>query len=215
VINSPSKGQIERELLAAGFLPAGVDEVGRGCLAGPVVAACVVLDYDKLWSLSKSTLSRIRDSKTLSSKQRSELIELINGISIDSGIGTACPREIESAGILGATFIAMNRAISRIKTVEPDMLLVDGNQKIKDQSINQQTVVKGDSLCFAIAAASILAKEFRDNYMRSRAEDLRFWGFEKHVGYGTAEHLSAIQNHGICELHRKNFAPIRTMIQHP
>jgi ribonuclease HII len=215
VINSPSKGQIERELLAARLLPAGVDEVGRGCLAGPVVASCVILDYDKLWSLDKSKLSQIRDSKTLSSKQRSELIELINNISIASGIGTACPREIESSGILGATFLAMNRAISCIKAVKPDILLVDGNQKINDQSIRQQTVIKGDSLCFAIAAASIVAKEHRDNYMRSRSEDLKFWGFEKHVGYGTAEHLNAIQTYGICELHRKNFAPIRTMIQHP
>lgn len=207
------KGDIERSLLADGILPAGVDEVGRGCLAGPVVAACVALDYEKLFSLDETVLSKIRDSKTLTGKQRSELIRLIEELSLGMGLGVASPREIESSGILGATFMAMNRAIASIKTIKIDMLLVDGNQRIKNQTIAQQTVVRGDSLCFAIAAASIYAKEFRDSYMRDRAAELPHWGFEKHVGYGTAEHLSAINTHGICDLHRKNFAPIRDRLE--
>jgi ribonuclease HII len=209
--NYAEKGLLERTLINKGRTLAGIDEVGRGCLAGPVVAACVVLDYRKLFALPHSSLSKIRDSKTLSSKQRSELVDQIVAISIDTSVGIAGPREIELNGILNATFLAMNRALAEIKKIKLDMLLVDGNQKIKGQVIEQQPVIKGDRLCFNIAAASILAKEYRDSYMRRRSADLPYWGFEKHVGYGTADHLAAIKNHGICELHRKNFAPIRDL----
>jgi ribonuclease HII len=205
------KGSIERHWLAHGLVPAGVDEVGRGCLAGPVVTACVVLDYTKLECLDEKARSKIRDSKTLSAKQRDELLDLISDISLDSAIGVATAREIEDIGISGATFLAMNRAVAGLTKAVPDILLVDGNQSIKEQPIRQQTVVKGDSLCFAIAAASIIAKEHRDRYMREQAEIHPEWGFENHVGYGTAAHLTAINTHGICHLHRKNFAPIRDM----
>jgi len=207
----PQKGEIERLILSDNLLPAGVDEVGRGCIAGPVNTACVVLDYDKLFSLDIKTLGKIRDSKTLSSKQRGELVQLILSLCLDSGFGQASQREIEAVGILNATFLAMNRAVSSLKKIKPDILLVDGNQKIRDQSLPQKTVVKGDSLCFTIAAASILAKEQRDSYMRQKATELPHWGFERHVGYGTADHLSAIKTHGICDLHRRNFAPIRDL----
>ena len=208
-----TKGEIERQLLAEGLVPAGIDEVGRGCLAGPVTTACVVLDYEKLFALDPKQLAKIRDSKTLSAKQRGELLELLASICLDTGLGIASEREIEAAGILNATFLAMNRAVTALRKFQPNILLVDGNQKIKNQNIRQQPVVKGDSLCFAIAAASILAKEHRDAYMRERASDLPHWGFDRHVGYGTAEHLSAIKAHGICELHRKNFSPIREIVQ--
>ena len=206
------KGAIESSLIKDGYTIAGIDEVGRGCLAGPVVAACVVLDYQKLFQLDKTTLSKIRDSKTLSSKQRGDLINLIKTISTDVSLGIANVREIEDVGILNATFLAMNRAVAALGKIKPNLLLVDGNQRIKGQSIDQRPVVKGDSLCFSIAAASIIAKEHRDSYMRQCSIELPHWGFDKHVGYGTADHLAAIKSHGICDLHRKNFAPIRHMI---
>lgn len=208
----PEKGDIERSLIKEGFTLAGIDEVGRGCLAGPVVASCVALDYERLFCLEPVTLSKIRDSKTLSSKQRTEILSLIKTISFDVSLGIASVREIEDVGILSATFLAMNRAVESLGQIRPNLLLVDGNQRIKGQSIDQRTVVKGDSLCFAIAAASIIAKEYRDSFMRECSVDRPHWGFEKHVGYGTADHLAAIKFHGICDLHRKNFAPIRDMI---
>ena len=205
------KGDIERKRLAEGLILAGVDEVGRGCLAGPVVTACVVLDYTKLAALDEKTRSKIRDSKTLSAKQRDELLGLIADISVDLAVGVATARDIEDVGILKATFLAMNRAIAGISKIKPDLILVDGNQSIQGQIIKQQTIVKGDSLCFSIAAASIIAKEHRDQYMREQAAVHSHWGFERHVGYGTAQHIAAIHSHGICHLHRKNFAPIREM----
>ena len=210
--DQPTKGAIERALIEEGRVLAGIDEVGRGCLAGPVVAACVVLDYQKLFALDQITLTKIRDSKTLSTKQRAELINLIETISLDMALGVADAREIESIGILNATFVAMNRAIASLEKITPNILLVDGNQRIKEQPLDQRAIVKGDSLCYAIAAASIIAKEHRDSYMRGCSVDLPHWGFEKHVGYGTADHLAAIKSHGICHLHRKNFAPIRDLL---
>lgn len=209
--SNPQKGVTENFWIGEGLVPAGVDEVGRGCLAGPVIAACVVLDYDRLSALDAKDRDLIRDSKTLSAKQRAEAVRLIGAISRDQSIGIADAREIESVGILKATFLAMNRAIAGLKKVAPGILLVDGNQSIQGQPIKQQTIVKGDSLCFSIAAASIIAKEHRDLFMQQQAETHPHWGFDRHVGYGTADHLSAIEQHGICELHRRNFAPIRDM----
>ena len=205
------KGAIERQWLDQGLVLAGIDEVGRGCLAGPVVAACVVLDYKKLAALDAKTRSKIRDSKTLSALQRFDLLSIIADVSLDYAVGTATARDIEEVGILNATFLAMNDAIAQILKVTPDLLLVDGNQNIRGQIIKQQTIVKGDSLCFSIAAASIIAKEHRDHYMREQAAVHPHWGFERHAGYGTAQHIAAIHSHGICHLHRKNFAPIREM----
>jgi ribonuclease HII len=215
VAEPSQKGVIEKLWLEQGLIPAGVDEVGRGCIAGPVVAACVILDYSKLESLDTRTKSKIRDSKTLSAKQRAELIDLIEEISLSSALGVASEREIEQIGILKATFIAMNRAIEALETVRPDILLVDGNQRIANQTIKQQTIVKGDSLCFAIAAASIIAKEHRDQFMHKQAAVHPHWGFDRHVGYGTSEHIAAINSHGICNLHRRNFAPIRDLVSTP
>lgn len=209
------KGAIERSWLGQGLHPAGVDEVGRGCIAGPVVAACVMLDYTRLDQLEDKTRSKIRDSKTLSAKQRAELVQIIELISIGKAIGVASEREIERHGILYATFLAMNRAIAALAPTQPDILLVDGNQKIANQACRQVAIIKGDSLCYSIAAASILAKEFRDQFMQSQIGTHPHWGFERHVGYGTADHIAAIHQHGICDLHRKNFAPIRDLIVSP
>ena len=211
-LKQPQKGLIEQGWLDQGLLPAGVDEVGRGCIAGPVVAACVVLDYAKLRELDAKTQAKIRDSKTLSAKQRNELLDLITSISTATATGLATEREIESVGILNATFLAMKRAFDAIKYVAVGIVLVDGNQPIRGLSLKQQTVVKGDALCFAIAAASIVAKEFRDHHMRQEAQKNPHWGFERHVGYGTSDHIAAITKHGICGLHRRNFAPIKDMV---
>jgi ribonuclease HII len=205
------KGVIEQSWLDQGILPAGVDEVGRGCIAGPVVAGCVVLDYNKLRDLDSVAKYKIRDSKTLSEKQREEILAIIMAISTDAAIGLATEREIESLGILNATFLAMHRAINSIKKVSINIVLVDGNQTIRGLEIKQQPIVKGDSLCYTIAAASIMAKNYRDQLMKQNAIQNPQWGFERHVGYGTSEHIEAIHKYGICPLHRRNFAPIKDM----
>jgi ribonuclease HII len=207
--SQPAKGAIEKHWLDQGFIPVGVDEVGRGCIAGPVVAAAVALDYVALAAQSPKHLAKIRDSKTLSAKQREEVISLIHDISLDHAVGVASEREIESVGILNATFLAMNRALAQIVKVSPGIVLVDGNQKIKGLDMRQQTVVKGDSLCWSIAAASIVAKEFRDQHMRHAATGYPHWGFDRHVGYGTSDHIAAIHLHGVTPLHRRNFAPVK------
>ena len=207
------KGQIESALRKSGLSIAGVDEVGRGCLAGPVVAACVALDYNALDQLDAKSKAMIRDSKTLSSTQRQAQIDLIQSLAFEYAIGEASAREIEDINILNATFLAMNRAVAKLKA-QIDLLLVDGHLPIRNQSLPQKTVIKGDSLCYAIAAASILAKEYRDSFMRDQADTYPLYGFDQHVGYGTAKHLAAIKSSGICPLHRRNFAPIRDMIGH-
>lgn len=207
-IQLEDKGKIERSYLASGLTPVGIDEVGRGCLAGPVVAACVKLDFAKLWALPRKTLGLIRDSKTLSTKQRLAQVSIIQDVSLGIGVGEASVSEIETLGIVGATFLAMNRSLQALNQ-SVDILLVDGNQKITNQPLPQLTVVKGDSLCFSIAAASIIAKETRDAFMEAQALLYPSYGFNSHVGYGTAAHLAAIREIGICPLHRKTFAPIR------
>lgn len=205
------KGQLEDELTLQGTIAAGVDEVGRGCIAGPVVAACVILNYDELKKLSRTARSLIRDSKTLTSKQRADQVSLIQSISIDYAVCHASVQEIEGVGILNATFLAMNRAIAQMKC-SIGMVLVDGHLPIRNQTLPQTPLIKGDSLCYAIAAASILAKEDRDQYMRDQSDVYPGYGFASHVGYGTSEHLNALKSIGVCPMHRRNFAPIKDMI---
>ena len=205
------KGVLERQLLDRGLSFIGVDEVGRGCLAGPVVAACVRLDYANLFKLPEKSLSLIRDSKTLSSKQRQVALGVLAEVSIESRVGSASAREIEVLGILKATFLAMNRAICLLEK-PVDHVLIDGNQKIPDLKTDQTAIVKGDALCFSIAAASIIAKEHRDQFMSMQAAQYPHYGFEANVGYGTAAHLTAIEQRGICTLHRRTFAPIKDYV---
>ncbi|RYZ60284.1 MAG: ribonuclease HII [Proteobacteria bacterium] len=205
------KGAIEKKSLKQDRRVIGVDEVGRGCLAGPVYAAVAALDYYKIDALEEATRDLIRDSKKLSSKQRQKIIPVLEDVCVEWGLGVATEREIETLGIVPATFLAMKRAFENLK--EPyDLLLIDGNQKHPDMPMEQMTVVGGDSLCYAIAAASILAKEARDAVMRIAHESYPQYGFGDHVGYGTKSHLQAIEEHGITPLHRRNFAPIRNMV---
>lgn len=174
----------------------GVDEAGRGPLAGPVYAAAVVLEKGQ-------TIEGVNDSKKLSEKKRELLFDKIINECKDYSIGTASEKEIDELNILQATFLAMKRAVDGL-SVKPDCALVDGNQ-IPNLDCDVTTVVKGDAKSESIAAASILAKVSRDRYMLEMAEKYPQFGFEKHKGYGTKLHYEMIEKYGICDIHRKTF----------
>ncbi|CAM3162061.1 ribonuclease HII [Streptobacillus ratti] len=178
----------------------GVDEAGRGPLAGPVVAACVRINkYSK-------KLSELNDSKKLTDKKRRELFEyLTTNDDIEIGVGIVDEEVIDEINILNATFLAMNNALNEINKDEEDLVLVDGNKEIKGYLGNQQAIVKGDSKSVSIAAASIIAKVTRDDIMK--AYDIKYpgYGFAKHKGYGTKIHYECIKEKGICDIHRLSF----------
>lgn len=207
----PEKGVLENKILAStGLPPVGVDEVGRGCIAGPVVTCAIVLDYPAVYELDLKTQSLIRDSKKLSRLQRAKILPVLKEVCLGFGVGRASEREIEKYGIVPATFLAMNRSLAKI-TCEHSTLLVDGAQPLPDYTKPQQAIISGDSLCFSIAAASIIAKEYRDNLMMQAAKKYPDYGFENHVGYGTKAHIEAIHTSGVTPCHRRNFAPISKM----
>jgi ribonuclease HII len=206
-----ARGRLERLLLAEGLAVAGVDEVGRGCIAGPVYAACAALDFVRLKRLRSPVRALLRDSKQLSGAQRARMVPVIQELCRDWQVASAGVEEIATAGIVGATFAAMRRALA-LCGAPFDVLLVDGKLPIKGYAARQETVVKGDDLCYSIAAASILAKESRDAFMREQAMVFPEYGFEAHVGYGTKQHLAMIKRHGICRLHRRTFEPIRPYV---
>lgn len=204
------KGKIERGFLKQGARLLGIDEVGRGCLAGPVYAACVSLNYERLFKLPPTTRDLVRDSKKLSRAQRQKIMPMIKEISLEWTVASASVQEIEDLGIVHATFLAMRRAYDGLENAY-DQILLDGNQSNPTLPLPQSTIVSGDSLCYAIAAASILAKEERDHVMRSADSEFPGYGFADHVGYGTRSHLLALQELGITALHRRNFAPVRSL----
>ena len=174
----------------------GVDEAGRGPLAGPVCAAAVILP-DHL------ELPGLNDSKKLSDKKRRELFPLIKEQAVAYGIGLASHQEIDEINILQATYLAMERAIAQLQG-RADLALIDGN-RAKDFGLPVKTVVKGDSLSASIAAASILAKVTRDNLMEAYAEEYPGYGFEIHKGYGTKAHYAALTEKGPSPIHRMTF----------
>ena len=174
----------------------GVDEAGRGPLAGPVCAAAVILP-------KHLELPGLTDSKKLTDKKRRELFPLIQELAIAYGIGFATEQEIDEINILQATFLAMQRALDQL-AVKPDLALIDGNRE-KDFGLPVKTVVKGDSLSANIAAASILAKVTRDNLMEEMAKEYPQYGFEIHKGYGTKAHYAALREFGACPIHRATF----------
>jgi ribonuclease HII len=179
-------------------LIAGIDEVGRGCLSGPVVAAAVILPKDFYDP-------RIKDSKAIKSlKKREELETLIKSNAISWGIGAASPSEIDQINILQATFLAMKRAIDACKD-NPDFLYVDGDKFPGHKGIAYECVIKGDSKIFCISAASILAKVHRDRLMREISKEFPNYLWESNVGYGTADHIKSIREFGITKHHRKSF----------
>ena len=189
--------QLEDSIYSEGFsLLAGVDEAGRGPLAGPVCAAACILPRNL-------EIPGLNDSKKLSPQKREALYDVIIKSAVSYGIAFATVEEIESLNILNATFLAMNRALSQLSP-QPALALIDGNRN-SGISIPSRCVVKGDSLCADIAAASVLAKVTRDRYMLTMAEQYPEYGFEKHKGYGTAQHYAAIRQFGPSPIHRPSF----------
>ncbi len=174
----------------------GVDEAGRGPLAGPVCAAAVILPKGLV-------IPGLNDSKKLTDKRRRELMPVIKEQALAYGIAFASHEEIDEINILQATFLAMERALAQLK-IQPDLALIDGNRQ-KDFGINVETVVKGDSRSANIAAASVLAKVTRDDYMEAMALQYPGYGFEIHKGYGTKAHYEALRNLGPSPIHRISF----------
>jgi ribonuclease HII len=188
---------IENELYAQGIqLICGVDEAGRGPLAGPVCAAAVILPPN-------IEIPGLNDSKKLSDKKRRELFPIIKESAIAYGIAFADHAEIDRVNILQATFLAMERAILQLQ-VKPEYALIDGN-RAKDFGLPVKTVVHGDSLSASIAAASILAKVTRDDWMEMAANEYPEYKFEVHKGYGTKAHYEALDQFGPCDIHRMTF----------
>ena len=189
--------EIERELHAEGIgLICGVDEAGRGPLAGPVCAAAVILPPE-------TELPGLNDSKKLSEKKREQLFPEIQQIALAWSVAFASVEEIEERNILGATMLAMNRAIDGL-SLTPDLALIDGNRD-KEIEVPSRCVVHGDARCASIAAASILAKVSRDHLMLELAREYPQYGFEKHKGYGTRAHYAALREYGPCPAHRPSF----------
>ena len=189
--------KIEQEYFDKGIqIICGVDEAGRGALAGPVCAAAVILPPN-------AEIPGLNDSKKLSDKKRRELFPVIKEQALAYGIAFADHKEIDEINILQATYLAMERAISQL-SVKPELALIDGN-RAKDFGIPVQTVVHGDSLSASIAAASVLAKVTRDDYMLKMAEEYPGYDFEIHKGYGTKAHYAALTTNGPSPIHRMTF----------
>ena len=193
--------------LNSGLIEAGCDEAGRGCLAGNVVAAAVILPTDYVNPL-------LNDSKKLTAKQRYALREQIEHEALAWAVGVATPQEIDNINILHASFLAMHRALDQLK-LRPETVIVDGNHfdpyiigkglPNEGKILPHTCIVKGDGKYLSIAAASILAKTYRDDYMTEQALRFPFYGWEKNKGYPTKTHYQGIEKHGLCALHRKSF----------
>lgn len=190
--------EFEKAALNSGFnAVCGVDEAGRGPLAGPVCAAAVILAPD-------TVIEGLDDSKKLSEKKRERLFDVITEKAISFSVAFGTLEEIESLNILEATFFAMNRAIDCL-SVKPDFALIDGNRAPKNIKIPCETVIKGDSKSMSVAAASVLAKVTRDRLMLKYDAEYPQYDFKNHKGYGTKEHTELIKKYGPCEIHRLSF----------
>lgn len=190
--------EIEKEYTEKGFqLICGIDEAGRGPLAGPVCAAAVIFPIG-------TEIEGLNDSKKLTEKKREMLFPIITKKAIAYGIGFASEQEIDEINILNATFLAMRRAVEALG-ISPDLLLIDGNQKPKIGVGEEVTVIKGDAKSVSVAAASVLAKVSRDRYMLEKAQEYPQYAFEKHKGYGTKLHYEKIAEYGVSPIHRKTF----------
>lgn len=175
----------------------GIDEAGRGPLAGPVVVASVIMPKD-------SMIEGVNDSKKISEKKREELYEKIIEEAISYGVGIIDHNEIDEYNILNATKLGLTTSLKELE-VKPDLILVDALNKMDTLGIPYKSIIKGDALCYSISAASIIAKVTRDRIMRQWDEVYPMYGFEKHKGYGTAVHIAAIKEYGLCPIHRKSF----------
>lgn len=197
----------EEKFFSLGYkLIGGVDEAGRGPLAGPVVAACVVIGPD--FKIETGDLELVADSKKLSAKQRERLFGRIKEKALAVEIGVVSNQTIDRINILQASFLAMRRAIKKLP-INPDYILLDGAFKIPKLDKPQTAIVKGDSLVWSVAAASIIAKVSRDWLMSELDREYPEYQFAKHKGYGTKLHLDKIAAHGPCPIHRLSFAPLR------
>ncbi|GAB5418285.1 MAG: ribonuclease HII [Crocinitomicaceae bacterium] len=184
-----------------GQVEAGCDEAGRGCLAGPVVAAAVILPDD-----FKNDL--LNDSKKLTEAKRNALRPIIESEAIAHAVAFVHPEEIDKINILNASFLAMHRAVDKLQT-SPDFLLIDGNRFNPHKSYPHACIIKGDGKYLSIAAASILAKTYRDAYMEKIAEEFPQYDWASNKGYPTKKHRLGIQNHGNCKYHRQSFTLLR------
>ena len=197
--NAEEKLSFERALQAQGYtLIAGVDEVGRGPLAGPVVCAAVIMPLG-----NEDLIEGVDDSKKLSEKKREQLAEEIKKRALCYTIVEIDEKTIDEINILQATKLGMKRAIEQLAT-QPEVVLTDGNMTI-DIAHKQQSVIHGDALSYSIGAASIIAKVYRDKLMDEYAKTYPQYAFEKNKGYGTAAHIQGIKEHGLCPIHRRTF----------
>lgn len=198
------KLKYERELLSRGYkYICGVDEVGRGPLAGPVVCAAVIMPFDDI-------IEGVDDSKKLSAKKREELASLIEKKAVALNICLVEPEKIDEINILEATKLCMKNAVEGLK-IKPDFVITDGNMKL-DIDMEQASIVKGDALSYTIGSASIVAKVYRDKLMDVYAEIYPQYGFEKHKGYGTSAHIDAIKTNGLCPVHRRSFTDRKSVV---
>lgn len=198
---------LERKKWTEGLrVVAGVDEAGRGPLAGPVVVAAVAF-------LPDSEIPQVNDSKQLTAKQRDELkIRIMNTPGVLYSIQTVSAETIDKINILQATYLGMRKAVNSLKIVE--FAFIDGNP-VPDFPVDNESVVKGDAKSASIAAASILAKTHRDDIMQKFARNYPEYGFDRNSGYGTAEHLAALKIYGVSPIHRRTFAPVRDILSPP
>lgn len=181
----------------------GIDEVGRGCWAGPLIAGAVILDVP---------IVGLKDSKKLSAKRRSELAVQINEQAVATGLGWVWPEEIDKIGLTKAVALAMRRAIEQIK-VDYNEVIIDGNINYLPDITGSVAIVKADDSVPAVSAASIMAKVARDTYMEQvAATQYPDYGFAQHVGYGTAKHLLALQTYGVTSIHRVSYKPVKALI---
>lgn len=183
-------------------LVCGIDEAGRGPLAGPVVAAAVV--FPRWFRPDGGALERVNDSKKLSAESRNLLAPAIRDAAAFWAVAVIDPETIDRINILQATMLAMNQAVASLPML-PERLLVDGNRFKTELTIPYETIVKGDAKVFSIAAASVLAKTYRDELMVAYAGEYPLYGFERHAGYATKAHVEAIRQHGRCPIHRLSF----------
>lgn len=194
----------EKKLLRAGFkLVAGADEAGKGSWAGPMVAAAVILD-------SKIKIKGIKDSKLLRAPEREKIFAEITKQSLSYGVGQVSAAEIDKIGISQANVLAITRALKNLNP-QPDYILIDA-VKMKYESIETNSVIDGDYKITSIAAASIVAKVTRDKIMETLDEQYPKYSFKQHKGYGTNHHFHMLNQHGICDIHRKSFRPMKDLL---
>jgi len=219
-----SNFDLENELLSGGYdFVIGIDEAGRGPLAGPVVACAAILKNSEpgLINCKINEIDLIRDSKTLSEKQRESIFDFIQE-NFFVGVGICDHETIDRMNILEASFLSMKKAVAvLLKNIElradnterKMMILVDGNKKIPNFTMEQRAIVGGDRIVKSISAASIIAKVSRDRMMKEMHEKYPQYGFDKHKGYGTKFHVEALQKNGPCKIHRKSFEPVKTLVK--